>query len=396
MSIIDIWRRSPEVLNEKSVKQIIGIAGNGKLTDGGAASTEFRALISEIPTAQLAKYADGCLTESFQDSGLVLQDIINEFGRRLGYRVTDGRYRGKQGEIGMDGLWVLPNGHNIVLEVKTTDAYRIDLNVIADYRKRLMCESKLKEENSSVLIVVGRTDTGDLEAQIRGSRHAWEMRLISIDALIRLMTLKESLEEPDSVRRIHEILIPREFTKLDAIVDLVFSTAEDVKGDELEDDIPPDIDENKHEDFAKFTPVSFNDLCANRVSASLDRPLIKRTRAFFSSPDEEVQVSCTVSKKNGDSKPYYWFAFHPHQKEQLEKSKSGYVAFGCGSADLTFLIPMSEFFVWLDGMNITNKDDRHYWHVKIFEENGGHYLVRRRGQPKISVSRFAISNVAKS
>jgi hypothetical protein len=51
----------------------------------------------------------------------------------------------------------------------------------------LITSGQLKEDQSSILIVVGREDTGDLEAQIRGSRHAWDVRLISVDALLRLM-----------------------------------------------------------------------------------------------------------------------------------------------------------------------------------------------------------------
>ena len=78
---------------------------------------------------------------------------------------------------------------------KTTDAYRIDLDTIANYRRTLIHENSLAEDNSSVLVVVGRTDTGDLEAQIHGSRHAWSMRLLSVDALLRLMQLKESFED---------------------------------------------------------------------------------------------------------------------------------------------------------------------------------------------------------
>lgn len=83
-----------------------------------------------------------------------------------------------------------------------------------------------------MLIVVGRQDTGDLEAQIRGSRHAWDIRLISVDGLLRLMTLKEELEDPRTLQKIHNILFPMEFTKLDEIVNLVFSTAEDIKQEE--------------------------------------------------------------------------------------------------------------------------------------------------------------------
>jgi len=393
MSIIDIWHSSPENLNEKSVKQIISIAGKGKLTDESETSKEFRSLISEISSNLLAKYTDDCLNNSFQDSGLALQDIINEIGRRLGFRVTNGRYRGRKGEIGNDGLWILPNEHSVVVEVKTTDAYRIDLNTIADYRKKLINEEKTAENKSSILIVVGRTDTGDLEAQIRGSRQAWEMRLISIDSLVRLMRLKESLDEPDAIRRIHEILIPREFTKLDEIVDLVFSTTEDAKADELEETPKVDDADEKKRETTKTTPVAFNDLCANRVSAYLDKPLLKRTRAFFSSLDEKIQLVCAVSKAHDDTNPsncWYWFAFHPHQKEQLEKADTGYIAFGCGSAELTFLIPISEFVKWIDGMNVSKKDERYYWHIHIFNEDGSYSLVRKKGERKINLNEYRI------
>ena len=389
MSILDIWRASPEMLQEKSIKQIIAIAGNGKLADGNSTSTEFLALLSEIPSAVLDKYADECLTNSFPESGLALQDIINEVGRRLGFTVTNGRYRGKAGEIGNDGLWLLPNNHHIVVEVKTTDAYRVDLNTIADYRKSLITFSRLSEDDSSVLIVVGRSDTGDLEAQIRGSKYAWDMRLISVDGLIRLMHLKESIDDPDTLRRIHEILMPREFTKLDSIVDLVFSTAEDAKSI---DDIEIPGAKSSSKDGPKFTPVAFNDLCAQRVSLHLKRPLLKRTRAYFSSPDDETQVLCAVSRRYEESKyPNYWFAFHPHQRNQLTQAKNGYVALGCGSPELIFLIPIANFSSWLDGMNVTKKGEKTYWHVQIFQEGDKPILVRKKGQPRINLLQYQLN-----
>jgi hypothetical protein len=45
------------------------------------------------------------------------------------------------------------------------------------------------------------------------------------------MRLKENVEDPQIDRRISEVLIPQEFTKLDGIIDLVFSTAEEVRQD---------------------------------------------------------------------------------------------------------------------------------------------------------------------
>ncbi len=68
---------------------------------------------------------------------------------------------------------------------------------------------------SSVLIVVGREDTGELEAQVRGSRHAWDMRLISADALIKLVELKEGAGDPETGRKICSLLAPMEYTRLD-------------------------------------------------------------------------------------------------------------------------------------------------------------------------------------
>ena len=77
-------------------------------------------------------------------------------------------------------------------------------------------------------MVVGRQDTGELEAQVRGSRHAWDIRLISTDGLIKLVDVKESTDEADTGRRIREILVPIEYTKLDTLIEAIFVAAKDV------------------------------------------------------------------------------------------------------------------------------------------------------------------------
>jgi hypothetical protein len=159
---------------------------------------------------------------------MVLQDLVNELGRRLDYKVTNGRYQGTPTKIGFDGIWVSGEGHSIVVEVKTTDTYRISLDTIATYRKRLTDTGELGSP-SSILIIVGREDTGELEAQVRGSRHAWDIRLISADALIKLVELKEGADAPDTDRKIRSLLAPMEYTRLDEMIDVMFSTAKDVE-----------------------------------------------------------------------------------------------------------------------------------------------------------------------
>jgi hypothetical protein len=308
--------------------------------------------LSTIPSSLLQIYADQCLRDAFNSSGYALQDIIHQAGRRLGFTVEDGRYRGSVGHIGYDGIWHFPDGHAIVVEVKTTDAYRIDLETIAGYRKALIKEGTVPEHSSSVLIIVGREDTGDLEAQLRGSRHAWDMRLISVDALMRLMTLKEEVEDPRIIRRIYDILIPREFTKLDAIVEILFSTAEDVKHEEqLTEDVP-----GEQPPTPKFVPSAFHETCVARVQQALHRALVKRPRVSYTSADGATGLICAVSRTytRGEQR-WFWFAFHPHQQEFLAQIQDSFVAFGCGAAATVLLIPFGEFAPWLKEMNITER-----------------------------------------
>jgi hypothetical protein len=166
------------------------MAGDGNLKDLTPCSSELRQYLSKILSEKIGSYIDHCLSHSFPKSGLVLQDLVNELGRRLDYKVSNGRYQGVVGGIGYDGIWVSTEGHSIIAEVKTTDAYRISLDKIAEYRQKLLSNGEIKG-SPSILVIVGREDTGELEAQIRGSRHAWDIRLISAEALFKLVQLKE-------------------------------------------------------------------------------------------------------------------------------------------------------------------------------------------------------------
>jgi hypothetical protein len=188
MPLLDLWEKSPETLESFTVEQIVSFSGDGKLRDGSDCSREFRKYISRISSEKIESYITYCLAEKFEKSGQVLQDLVNEIGRRLDYEVENGLYSGRQNEIGNDGLWRSPEGSHLIVEVKTTDAYRISLDTIAGYRQAHISNRSINER-SSILIVVGRQDTGELEAQVRGSRHAWDVRLISAEALV-----KESLK----------------------------------------------------------------------------------------------------------------------------------------------------------------------------------------------------------
>jgi hypothetical protein len=89
MSLTDLWEKSKAELQSKNVQQIISFAG-------------------DVSTDLIQRYADQCLQSSFNGSGFVLQDIVNQIGHRLGFKVEYGRYRGVSNQIGYDGLWELP------------------------------------------------------------------------------------------------------------------------------------------------------------------------------------------------------------------------------------------------------------------------------------------------
>ncbi|MDQ1727918.1 MAG: hypothetical protein QOD33_43 [Pyrinomonadaceae bacterium] len=393
MSLSDLWLSSRAQLEDKLVKQIISFSGTGELRDGSASSSEFRDYLSKIPSRYLARYAQECLREPFEGSGLALQDVINQIGRRLGFSIEYGRYRGSQSQIGFDGIWRFPSGHAVIVEVKTTDTYRIDLNTLAGYRQRLVDQQKMLEDTSSILVVVGRQDTGDLEAQIRGSRHAWDIRLISVEALLRLVSLKEEVEDPRIIDQICAILIPREFTRVDGIIDIVFSAAEEVRKEEVFED------EEEQEDTGQigrvlslhFTPVQFREATVAKIAANLAQPLIKLSKASYSSSDGITSLVCIVSKEHNKSGQIsYWFGFHPHQKAFLATSAKSYLALGCGSEETTLMIPYSELVTWLLGMNKTTTEDRFYWHISVFRESERLVLHRRKGYKNIDLDPYLL------
>jgi hypothetical protein len=387
MSLTDLWTKNRSQLEDKQIQQIIAFAGNGQLRDGNDSSQEFRVFLSHISSSKLREYVSQCLKEKFDDSGFALQDLVNQIGRRLGFLVVDGRYRGVSGQPGYDGLWKFPSEHTVIVEVKTTDTYQITLNTIARYRRELISQNICTEENSSILIVLGREDkdTSDLEAQIRGSQYAWDIRLVSIDALARLMVLKEEVEDPRIIEQISHILIPREFTKLDDIIELVFFTAEDIKQE------GPDAEETDYKKDELKKPVAFYDACIKQVEKHLKESFIKRTRTSYSSPDDSVRLTLAISRPyERNDQTHYWFAFHPHQMDYLEGAKAHYIAFGCGSEKTMVLIPLKDFVGWQDQMHTTVNEDRMYWHVNITQEGDSLALYRKKGASRIDLNPYKI------
>src|SRR4051812_29730172 len=138
MSILSFFDHDQKLFDEKNVEQIVTLCGDGKLKNKSSTSEEFKSLLARFDSSKLSACISYCLENSSKDSGLVLQDLVNELGKRLDFEVTNGLYQGVRDGIGFDGIWKRVDGYSIVIEVKTTDTYRINLDTIANYRKKLI------------------------------------------------------------------------------------------------------------------------------------------------------------------------------------------------------------------------------------------------------------------
>ena len=388
MPLLSVWTSNPSAVTEFNIEQVVSAAGDGNLKDASSCTEELREYLSQIPSKKIAEYLDHCLEHSFQKSGMVLQDLVNELARRLDYKVTNGHYQGSSNRIGFDGLWVSPEGHTIVAEVKTTDVYRISLETIAGYREKLISQDQI-EGTSSILIIVGRDDTGELEAQIRGSRHAWDIRLISIDALLKLVRLKENAEGPETGAKIRNILTPMEFTRLDEMVDVMFTTAADIEaasdetsGDDVEEKAPfIAIDETaKVKRVWQFTDDTLlqtkRDQIIHSVEAKLGVKLINKTRALYWDAAHENRVACTISKHYTRHKSYsYWYAYHPQWDDFLKDGTKSFFVLGCMDINAAFAIPWKVIHSVLPILNTTTTERGTYWHIHLAEPKPNSYAL---------------------
>ena len=383
MSLLAFWKSNREHVLSQTIKQIVGNAGDGDLKDGSDCSAELLQFLREVPSDYLFKYAFHCLENTFPESGFVLQDVINELGRRLGYAVENGRSRGTKNAIGFDGIWDSKNSGALIVEVKTTSAYQMDVDVFAEYREKLIQNNRVGKD-SSVLIVVGRNDTGGLEAQVRGSKHAWDIRLISVESLIRLVKVKELSDDPATIDRIKEVLRPFEYTRVDKIIDVIFATVEDVDRESIELGVDQDTENEQSASETKNTQVQTprEELenkrldAANGLSRFLQKPLIKFSKTLFWSQDGDVRACIAVSKLYDRGSQPYWYAYHPQWDDFLSEGSNSYLVLTCMDRQEAFAIPHAMVKDLLPKLNQTRKDNgRDYWHIALTNNVGGEVSI---------------------
>lgn len=405
--LIRLWRDKPQDVRKLTLRQIVALAGNGRVLDGSACSNELRILLSEVQPDDLERFVAECLEhepggtsrKGFPDSGLVLQDVVNEIGRRLDFSVTNGVYHGRKGLTGYDGIWQ-DDGINLVIEVKTTDTYTIALDQVERYRQELI-DSRAIAGSSSVLFIVGRDDTGALEAQIRGSKHAWTMRMIGAASLIRLLQVKVNAESPTVVTRIKSLLRPIEFTRIDGIVDLMFDVKADINENEPEVGFIAEHTTNIGSAAPGRRPSSpptdgiegLRQVAADALSRKLKIRLTRRRRSLFETADGDLHAVISVSKRYDRDYQSYWYAYYDSQRAYLNQANSGYLALCALDTGRMWALPSSMLESRIPALNSTTRSDNQtYWHV--LTKMVGDDCILVTGDEQLSLRPYEIQRAA--
>lgn len=397
--LLSLWHDRPNELRKLALRQIVNLAGDGRIADSSACSAELRILLSEVEANDLGRFVAECLErepggiarKGFPDSGFVLQDVVNEIGRRLDFNVINGVYQGRKGVTGYDGIWQDGNGVDLVIEVKTTDTYTISLDQVERYRQELIAAGRIAD-SSSVLFVVGRDDTGALEAQIRGSRHAWTMRMIGASSLVRLLQVKVNAESPAVVSRIKSLLRPIEHTRVDGIVDLMFDVRADT--DEPEPQEEPSEEPTAPARHPSSPPtVGIEDAkqaAADRLSDKLGVRLTRRRRSLYETADDQVRAVISVSKRYDRDYQSYWYGYYDSQRSYLSGSNSGYLVLCALDTGRAWAAPVGVIESMIPAMNRTERPDgQTYRHVQTKLVSNDCILVA--GDKQLSLSPYEIS-----
>lgn len=351
------------------LSELIQACGEGRFRDGSESSLKFRAFLERASVESLGNYTKSILTERLPDGGLLLQDVVNAVGSRLGFDVEPGLYRGRKGKIGFDGLWMSDEA-DFVVEVKTSDAYRINLDTVAGYVKEIRNSGRDLTKDLSILLVVGRQDTGDLEAQVRGSKHAWETRIIGVEALLEVAEACEEYASEQTKRSVRELLLPEDYMRLDSVLRKIVTAineTETLVEQSVEQQKPPTSDVQNTERAVETI--------RGHVISSLEGKLgaINRTShaTFFYGDQQHLYV--LVSKRYNRNQHQYWYAFSSEKCESLKKN-SGLMALGMKDRPYFFLLTDTVFTDALKGMHKVTKGSQEYWQIAVSENNEGFFI----------------------
>lgn len=193
-----------------TVEQVVAGFGDGRLGEGSSCSAAFRAHLATQSAATLSRHANYCAVVSFARREAVLADLVNELGRRLGYDVEPAPYEVAGGPPPANGIW---RRGNFVLHVRATanDPARVDVEQLFNVAKPLPGSPSVTSA-ARFAVVTARQDIRALKRLLEVHPLRPLLRFLSLDGLIRMVTIAEEVRGSGRTQYIRGILTPGEHT----------------------------------------------------------------------------------------------------------------------------------------------------------------------------------------
>jgi hypothetical protein len=277
------------------IKDILNLLGK-ELRDGSEEAKRFREFIEQEKWSieQIKNWLEECITKGSgaQDPYTrAFQDLVVSLGKRLGFEIKYGRYKGKSGEENYDGIWRRENGDTIILEVKTSTWPIGSVSQLGEYIEKY--SEKENTKNVFGLYVIGKGDIQPLIEQILGSKYKDKLRLILYSDLIEILNLKEDLVpvigEKNAIEKMQNLLLPIESINIGNIVKLILDIAT-IKSTTVEEKI--EEKETEEESEKENEPWTKTELLSYLGDTT---PYQKLLLAALAQSDKEPATSKTVT-----------------------------------------------------------------------------------------------------
>ena len=193
----------------------------GELEDGQESQQKFQHFIKQEKWG--LEHFDAWLNESIKNKWhKEFQDLIIALGRKLGFDIEFGCYKAIPGRVPFDGIWKTADGKHIIIEVKMGTWVSIDVSQLGEYLDRIAKERGISKIQVYGLYVVG--DEGEIKSladQVRGSKYAHDVRIISYGDLLVLAKMRKELSLAD--RQLARLLLPIDAVNVGELVQLINS-----------------------------------------------------------------------------------------------------------------------------------------------------------------------------
>ena len=87
----------------------------------------------------------------------------------------------------------------------------------------------------------------------------------------------------------------------------------------------------------------------------------------------------------------YWYAYHPDWDTFLSEGTKGLFVLGCVGSDKAFVLPFDWVHSRVKLFNVTDRDDRKYWHISVWPTEGGAMALHLKDGGIESVEQFKLA-----